>query len=148
MPFMGKQCPFGKWHQNSAPKGTILQTTKRCHEDTILVPLICFRVPFLLLKVSSILNVPLRQHKDFVSITTKVFEASRGLSFRLTETLTFTWKMKIFLFGELPQKWLFNSSGNYWSLTVYYNILSSLWHRFSASRNYFYRMTEQMTTVN
>ncbi len=37
---MGKQCPFGKWHQNSALKDTILRTTKRCPKDTILVPLI------------------------------------------------------------------------------------------------------------
>ena len=35
-----KQCPFGKWHQNGAPKGTVLQTIKQCLKGTILVPLI------------------------------------------------------------------------------------------------------------
>ena len=45
---MGKQCPFEKWHQNSAPKGTILRTTKRYPKGTILVPLIFLSVRFLL----------------------------------------------------------------------------------------------------
>ncbi len=36
---MGKQCPFRKWHQNSAPKGTILRTIK-----TVSVPLIFLSV--------------------------------------------------------------------------------------------------------
>ncbi len=43
---MGKQCLFGKWHQNSAPKGTILRTTKRCPKGTTLVPLIFLSVVF------------------------------------------------------------------------------------------------------
>ena len=35
-----KQCPFGKWHQNGASKGTILRTIKWCPKGTVLVPLI------------------------------------------------------------------------------------------------------------
>ena len=37
---MGKQCPFGKWHQNGAQKGTILRTINWCPKGTVLVPLI------------------------------------------------------------------------------------------------------------
>ncbi len=41
----GKRCLFWtKRHQNSAPKGTILRTTKRCRKGTILVPLIFLSV--------------------------------------------------------------------------------------------------------
>ncbi len=50
---MGKQCPFGKWHQNSAPKGTILQTTEWCPKGTILVPLEYTVDLFIHLKIST-----------------------------------------------------------------------------------------------
>ena len=42
---MEKQCPFGKWRQNGAPKGTILRTIKRCPKGTVLVRLIILSVP-------------------------------------------------------------------------------------------------------
>ena len=37
-----KQCPFGKWHQNGAQKGTILRTINGCPKGTVLVPLVFF----------------------------------------------------------------------------------------------------------
>ena len=41
---MDKQCPFGKWHQNGAPKGPDLQTAKRCPKGAALVPLAVLNV--------------------------------------------------------------------------------------------------------
>ena len=44
----GKQCPFGKWHQNGVPKRPVLRTVKLCPKWAVLVPLI-FLSDFLLL---------------------------------------------------------------------------------------------------
>ena len=54
------QCSFEKGHQNSAPKGTVLQTIKHCPKRTILVPLIflnaCFVVSLLIQHRSKIMK--------------------------------------------------------------------------------------------
>ena len=38
------QCPFAKGHQNSAPKGTVLRTIKRCPKGTISIPCISLSI--------------------------------------------------------------------------------------------------------
>ena len=43
------QCPFGEWHQNGAPKGTVLRTINQCPRDTVLVPLIFLSVYIIML---------------------------------------------------------------------------------------------------
>ena len=41
---LGEQCPFGRWHQDGASKGTVLQTIKRHPKGAVLVPIIFFSV--------------------------------------------------------------------------------------------------------